>query len=82
MHYIFMVLQKKISPNQEITSARVEDGVYVCACGGRPEGYPRPEWIVVLTSLQIDGDTIYQMVGTCEPQTQEAKFIALIFVYL
>ena len=56
----------------------------VCACvrGGRPEGYPRPEWIVVLTSLQIDGDTIYQMVGTCEPQTQEAKFIALIFVYL
>ena len=54
----------------------------VCACGGRPEGYPRPEWIVVFTSLQIDGDTIYQMVGTCEPQTQEANFIAFIFVYL
>ena len=38
--------------------------------------------IYLFTSLQIDGDTIYQMVGTCEPQTQEAKFIALIFVYL
>ena len=36
--------------------------------------------IYLFTSLQIDGDTIYQMVGTCEPQTQEVKFI--IFVYL
>ena len=63
-------------------SARVEDGVYMCACGGRPDGYPRPEWIVVFTSLQIDGDTIYQMVGTCEPQTQEANFIDFIFFYL
>ena len=37
----------------------------------------------MLFSLQIDtGIRYYQMVDACEPQTQEAKFIALIFVYL